>query len=104
MVEIIYGALRNRQGLGQGDAAVLGLIGAFVGWEGVFAVVGLSALLGLLVGVPWMVVGRRGLAAPLPFVPFLGLAGLGVYISRALASDAWREGALHWLMQTLANW
>ena len=37
-VGFLYETFRHRQGLGEGDAAVLGLIGMWVGWQGLGAV------------------------------------------------------------------
>ncbi len=95
MVEVCYRTLRGRAGLGDGDAAVMGLIGAFVGWRGVLPVVALAGIGGLAVGLPAVLLGRRSLAAPIPFVPFLAVAGMGVF----LAQTVWPE---HWARLMLA--
>jgi prepilin signal peptidase PulO-like enzyme (type II secretory pathway) len=89
MVEVIYRTLRGRRGLGEGDAAVMGLIGAFVGWEGVLPVVAAGAVAGLLVGLPALVLTRRSLATPIPFVPFLALAGMAVFLVQTVWPEQW---------------
>ena len=89
MVEVVYRTLRGRPGLGEGDAAVVGLIGAFVGWQGVLPVVALGAVAGLVVGVPALLLARRSLATPIPFVPFLSLAGMAVYLAQTVWPDHW---------------
>ncbi len=89
MVGFIYQALRERSGLGEGDAAVMGLLGAFVGWQGVAPVAGLAAVGGVLIGAPVLLVLRRSLASPLAFVPFLAASGLAVRLSQTLWQEQW---------------
>jgi prepilin signal peptidase PulO-like enzyme (type II secretory pathway) len=83
LVAFAYRWLRGREGLGEGDAAVLGLIGAFVGWHGLLPVVLLATGAGLLAGVPTLLVLRKPLHTPLPFAPFLCAAGLAVFLAQA---------------------
>ena len=92
LVGLFYHWLRGRRGLGEGDAAVLGLIGAFVGWEGIFAVVFLASATGILIGGGWLLFSRRPANTPLPLVPFLALGGMGVYLAQG---HGW--GAAHLL-------
>ncbi|MDX1650776.1 MAG: prepilin peptidase [Myxococcota bacterium] len=62
-------------GLGFGDVKLLAAIGAFVGPVGVLTVVGLSAVLGLALGLAWMAVrGRAG--APFGFGPAIAAGAL----------------------------
>lgn len=82
IVGMFYEVLRGRTGLGEGDASVAGLIGSFVGWQGLLPLVALAALAGLLVSLPWLYGTRRPLSTPIPFVPFLCGAGLAVYIGQ----------------------
>ncbi len=75
-----YQVLRGREGLGEGDPAVMALIGAFVGWQGLPGVLLLGAAAGVLVGFPALLLLRRPLDTPIPFVPFLCLGGMAVYL------------------------
>jgi prepilin signal peptidase PulO-like enzyme (type II secretory pathway) len=84
IVGFAYQWLRGREGLGEGDAAVLGLIGAFVGWRGILPVVLLATATGLILGVPALLALRRPLHTPLPFAPFLCAGGLAVYLAQVL--------------------
>ena len=78
-VGFAYASLRGREGLGDGDVGLMGLIGAFVGWQGVFPVLGAAALAGLLIGGAVLWRRHAGWSAPLPFAPFLALGALVVY-------------------------
>ena len=80
MVNLVYQTLRHRSGLGDGDAPMLGLIGAFVGWQGILPVVALSALAGLLIAPPLLLAMRKKLNSPIPYVPFLAIAGCVIYL------------------------
>ena len=83
LVGFFYRELRGRVGLGDGDAALLGLIGAFVGWQGLLPVVILSAAGGIIAGGPALLLLRKPLDTPLPFAPFLCGGGLTVYLLQA---------------------
>lgn len=97
MVEVVYEVVRGRVGLGEGDAAVLGLIGAFVGWEGVLVVVAFSALAGLVGGGGWVLWKRGPAATPIPYVPFLALAGLVVFLLQTVAGGTGWQMLPRWL-------
>ncbi len=82
MLDFFYEMVRGRRGLGEGDAAVAGLVGAFVGWQGIVPVFALASIAGLIGGIAWLFATRRGLDAPIPFVPFVAVAGLAVYLAQ----------------------
>ena len=75
MLAWAYRRLRGREGLGQGDAKLLAVAGAWLGWEALPQVVLVAAVIGLaLAGI--LALRRGGLdpAAPLPFGPCLACA------------------------------
>ncbi|MDH4247193.1 MAG: A24 family peptidase [Deltaproteobacteria bacterium] len=84
LVGMVYETLRGRQGLGEGDPALVALIGAFVGWRNLAAVVLVSAALGLLVGYTLLRIRGASLNTPIPFGPFLCLGGGVVYLATRL--------------------
>lgn len=65
-----YRRLRGRDGLGLGDAKLLGAAGAWVGWQGLPSVV----LLGAIGGLVWALAARLPADRTLPFGPFLAAA------------------------------
>ena len=79
-----------REAMGMGDVHLLGMIGAFFGWSGVF-----FSLFGASVfAIVAAVIGRIGFGKQLPFGPFL-----------AMGAAAWLFGAWRiweWYMATLA--
>ncbi len=80
---LAYETVRGRAGLGQGDAAVLGLIGGFVGWQGLVPALLGAAVAGLIGGGGLLLILRKPLDTPLPFAPFLAAGGWAVYAAQA---------------------
>lgn len=64
--------LRPREAMGAGDPPLLAMIGAFLGWPAVVFTLFVSSLYALLAAL----LGRVGFGRPLPYGPFLALAGL----------------------------
>jgi leader peptidase (prepilin peptidase)/N-methyltransferase len=71
-----YLKLRGVEGMGMGDAKMMALVGAFLGWPSVLLVLVVGSFLGSLAGVVLLARGRGGMQAKLPFGTFLGIAGL----------------------------
>jgi leader peptidase (prepilin peptidase)/N-methyltransferase len=65
-------AVIPREAMGMGDVHLLGTIGAFFGWMGVF----FSLFAASLLAIAAAVLGRIGFGRPLPFGPFLILGSL----------------------------
>ena len=85
-IGFLYETFRHRQGLGEGDAAVLGLIGLWVGWQGLGTVLLIAALSGIIIGGISLLRQREVnqnipdlLRTQIPFAPFLCLGGLIVF-------------------------
>jgi leader peptidase (prepilin peptidase)/N-methyltransferase len=65
-----------REAMGRGDLKFLAAIGAFLGWRAVLFSVFAGSLLGSLVGLATLVIGKRVWSAKLPFGPYLAFGGL----------------------------
>ncbi len=72
----LFKLVTGKEGMGYGDFKLLAAIGAWVGWKLLPAVVLLSAGLGAIVGIGLVVIARHRRGAPIPFGPFLALAGI----------------------------
>ena len=66
----------GKEGMGYGDFKLLAAIGAWVGWKMLPLVILLSSFVGALVGVLLIVLARHGRNVPIPFGPYLAIAGL----------------------------
>ena len=68
--------LTNKEGMGFGDFKLLSLIGAWLGWQMLPLVVLLSSLVGAVVGILGILILGRDKQVPIPFGPYLSVAGL----------------------------
>jgi leader peptidase (prepilin peptidase)/N-methyltransferase len=72
----VWYLVRKEEGMGLGDAKMLALIGAFLGWRGALVAFFVAVLAGAVVGVALMIRRGHGLQMRLPFGTFLALGGL----------------------------
>lgn len=66
----------GKDGMGYGDFKLLAAIGAWLGWKMLPLVILLSSFVGAVVGVGLIVLARHGRNVPIPFGPYLVIAGL----------------------------
>jgi leader peptidase (prepilin peptidase)/N-methyltransferase len=66
----------GKEGMGYGDFKLLAAIGAWLGWKMLPLVILFSSFIGALVGVLLIVLARHGRNVPIPFGPYLAVAGL----------------------------
>jgi leader peptidase (prepilin peptidase)/N-methyltransferase len=64
--------------LGQGDWKMVAMLGAFLGWRGMMLAVFLGTLLGAIVGLSLVALGKGSRKSKLPLGTFLAAGGLGV--------------------------
>ena len=76
LVAWTYYLLTRREGMGGGDIKLLALIGAFVGWKGVFFTIFAASAVGTLAGLLVMIQSRRGMKLAIPFGPFLSIGAV----------------------------
>ena len=71
----LFRLLTGKQGMGYGDFKLLGMLGAWLGWQALPLIVVLASVVGAVVGIA-MITGRgRHRDQPIPFGPFLAAAG-----------------------------
>ncbi|MBD3333926.1 MAG: prepilin peptidase [Candidatus Eisenbacteria bacterium] len=74
----LYKLLTGVEGLGLGDVKLMGMVGAFLGWQGALGVVLLGSLAGSLAGLALVAAGRAGRRTMLPFGSFLAPAAWAI--------------------------
>ena len=74
VIREVYWRIRGHEGLGYGDAKMLGLVGAFLGWRLMLVSAVLAFVLGAAVGLALILAGRAGPRTALPFGSFLAVA------------------------------
>ncbi len=75
---IVYQAFRlltGKEGMGFGDFKLLAMLGAWAGWQSLPLTILLSSVLGAIVGVSLMAFKGQSREVPIPFGPYLALAG-----------------------------
>lgn len=76
LIAFVYKALRNIEGMGMGDVKLLGMLGAFLGIQGVIFIIFVSSLLGSVTGLSLMIYNRGDMKYAIPYGPFLSLAAV----------------------------
>ena len=66
----------GKEGMGYGDFKLLAAIGAWLGWKMLPLIILLSSLLGAIVGIALITLTKRGRDNPIPFGPYLAVAGI----------------------------
>jgi len=71
-----YRLLKNRDGIGMGDAKLLAALGAWLGLSTLPSILLMASLAGVLGGIIWLKLRRHHLREAFPFGPFLAIAGI----------------------------
>jgi len=75
---LVYHAFRlatGKRGMGHGDFKLLAMLGAWMGWQLLPVVILLSSAVGAVVGVTLMLARGHDRNVPIPFGPYLAVAG-----------------------------
>jgi len=72
----LFKLVTGKEGMGYGDFKLLAAIGAWLGWQALPLTIVLASVTGALFGIGLTVFGRHWRNTPIPFGPFLAVAGL----------------------------
>lgn len=75
-VAYLYFIIRKQEGMGMGDVKLLGMIGAFLGYQSLLFVIFFSSFTGTICGLFAMAKQGKGSATRIPFGPFLSIAAI----------------------------
>lgn len=75
LVYHLFRLATGKHGMGYGDFKLLAMLGAWLGWSMIPAIVLISSTLGAAIGVALIAAKGRSRNQPIPFGPFLALAG-----------------------------
>lgn len=76
----LFKLLTGKEGMGYGDFKLLAALGAWMGWQVLPQIIILSSLVGAVVGIALMLIKKRGKEVPIPFGPYLAVAGWIAFI------------------------
>jgi leader peptidase (prepilin peptidase)/N-methyltransferase len=76
LVYHMFRLVTGKEGMGYGDFKLLAALGAWMGWKLLPLIVILSTVAGALTGIMLILLKRQQRGTPVPFGPFLGIAGI----------------------------
>jgi leader peptidase (prepilin peptidase)/N-methyltransferase len=88
-VHHLFHRITGREGFGYGDFKLLAALGAFGGWTVLLPIILLSAIAGATVGIVLIWMGRHRREVPMPYGPFLAIAGWVVLFFPHLLVAPW---------------
>jgi len=75
LVYHLFRLLTGKEGMGYGDFKLLAALGAWTGWQMLPLIILLSSLVGAVAGLILIVLKRHKSSQPMPFGPYIALAG-----------------------------
>ena len=79
MIIFIYKKLRNKEGMGLGDAKLLSAIGFWFGWISIPFILFFSSFIALVLAIPSLINKSKNLSTQIPFGPYL-ILGCVLYL------------------------
>jgi leader peptidase (prepilin peptidase)/N-methyltransferase len=80
LIIFIYKKIRNKEGMGLGDAKLLAVIGFWFGWLSIPFTIFISSVVALILVIPSILKKSKGMASQIPFGPYI-IIGCIIYIS-----------------------
>ena len=75
LVYQVFRLLTGKEGMGYGDFKLLAALGAWLGWQMLPLIILMSSLVGAVIGLIMISLKRHKSSQPMPFGPFIALAG-----------------------------
>lgn len=91
----LFKLVTGKEGMGYGDFKLLALLGAWGGWQVLPLTILLSSVVGAVLGIIILRVQRNSLSNPLPFGPYLALAGwIALLWGEQITASYWQYAGL----------
>jgi len=71
----VFKMVTGKEGMGYGDFKLLAMLGAWLGWQALPAIILISTLVGSVIGVSLILFKQHNRNHPIPFGPYLAIAG-----------------------------
>jgi leader peptidase (prepilin peptidase)/N-methyltransferase len=75
LVYHLFRLTTGKEGMGFGDFKLMAMLGAWLGWQALPVIILLSSVVGAAVGLGLVLVRHRDKDLPIPFGPYIALAG-----------------------------
>ena len=82
LIIFIYKKIRNKEGMGLGDAKLLAVVGFWFGWLSIPFTIFISSLVALILVIPSILNKSRNMTSQIPFGPYI-IIGCILYVSFA---------------------
>jgi leader peptidase (prepilin peptidase)/N-methyltransferase len=71
----VFKKITGKEGMGYGDFKLLAMLGAWLGWQALPAIILISTLVGSVLGISLILFKQHDRSHPIPFGPYLAIAG-----------------------------
>ncbi|TNF38383.1 MAG: prepilin peptidase [Gammaproteobacteria bacterium] len=85
----LFRLVTGKEGMGYGDFKLLAALGAWMGWKMLPLIILLSSAVGAVIGLAMIALSRHDKNIPIPFGPYLAIAGWIALIWGDAITDAW---------------
>ena len=94
-VYMLFKLVTGKEGMGYGDFKLLAMLGAWMGWQILPLVIILSSMCGAIVGVGLILARKHDRKNPIPFGPYLAMAGWIALIWGTEITNVYSTWAFH---------
>ena len=85
----LFRLITGKEGMGYGDFKLLAALGAWMGWKMLPLIIVLSSFVGAVIGISMIVLTRHDKNIPIPFGPYLAIAGWIALLWGDAITSAW---------------
>ena len=82
LIIFFYKKVRNKEGMGLGDAKLMAVVGFWFGWASIPFTIFISSAVALVVVIPSLIKKTRNMSAQIPFGPYI-IIGCIIYVTFA---------------------
>ena len=82
LIILFYKKVRNKEGMGLGDAKLMAVVGFWFGWISIPFTIFISSVVALILVIPSLLKKTKDMSAQIPFGPYI-IIGCMLYVSFA---------------------
>ena len=82
LIILFYKKVRNKEGMGLGDAKLMAVVGFWFGWISIPFTIFISSVVALIIVIPSLLKKTKDMSAQIPFGPYI-IIGCILYVSFA---------------------
>lgn len=91
----LFKLLTGKEGMGYGDFKLLAVFGAWLGWQHIPVIILLSSVVGAVLGILVLSLQKKGKETPIPFGPYISIAGIVAWL--------WGEQIIHYYLENMLH-